>query len=649
MAEPAPVARPPGGRRGAGTAVIGARRTLVGVDADALTVFIILGTTVALFVSDRIRLDLVALMSAAALALTGILTPSQALAGFGDPLVIMIAALFVVSGGMFRTGVAERLGRWLARVAGDGEARLVLLIMVITAMLSGIMSSTGTVAVMLPVVVTLAWRARISPSKLLIPLAFASLLGGMLTLIGTAPNVVVAELLSAQGREPFHFFSFTPVGAAILVVGIAFMVLLGRRWLPERAPANPGDRDVQISLAELTDRYGLPARVFRLHLPPGHELEDARLGDLRWTERYQVQVLAIDVEPDAVRARQRSRRHLERSKRVDGDTIIERGDRLLVQGHTDHVHELARELGLTLEVIEHLDEDVMPRNLGVVEVLPTPRSRWLDQTLRELHFRERFGVQVVGVQRGGVAVSEGLPELRLRFGDTLLVQGPRAAIDVLKRETGDAVVLAEPENGGVPAEAERRAPVAMAIMLAMLVVMTGGWIPTVMAAGLAAIAMIVTGCLSMEQAYRSMSWQSVVLIAGILPMSTALEVTGGMQLVVDGLVGAVGPYGPLAMMIGLFTLTSLASQVISNTATAVLLAPIAYQAAVTLGVSPYPLLLTVALAASTSFATPVASPVNTLVLGVGQYRFSDFLRVGVVLQLLVLAVMVVLVPLMFPF
>jgi di/tricarboxylate transporter len=621
----------------------------VGVNGDALTVFIILGITVALFVSDRIRLDLVALLAAAALALSGILTPSQALAGFGDPLVIMIAALFVVSGGMFRTGVAERLGRWLARVAGDGEARLVLLIMVITALLSAIMSSTGTVAVMLPVVVTLAWRARISPSKLLIPLAFASLLGGMLTLIGTAPNVVVAELLSAQGREPFHFFSFTPVGAAIVVVGVAFMVLVGRRWLPARAPANPGDRDVQISLAELTDRYGLPARVFRLHLPAGHELEGARLGEQRWTERYQVQVLAIDAEPEAMRGRPRPRRRLEGSKRVGGDTIIDRGDRLLVQGHTDHVHELVRDLGLTLEVIEHLDDDVMPRNLGVVEVLPTPRSRWLDQTLRELHFRERFGVQVVGVQRGGVAVTEGLPELRLRFGDTLLVQGPRAAIDVLKRETGDAVVLAEPENGGVPAEAERKAPVAMAIMLAMLVVMTGGWIPTVMAAGLAAIAMIVTGCLSMEQAYRSMSWQSVVLIAGILPMSTALEVTGGMQLVVDALVGAVGPYGPLAMMIGLFALTSLASQVISNTATAVLLAPIAYQAAVTLGVSPYPLLLTVALAASTSFATPVASPVNTLVLGVGQYRFGDFLRVGVVMQVLVLAVMVVLVPLMFPF
>jgi len=617
------------------------------VDQGALTVFLILAVTIALFVSDRIRLDLVALMSASALVLSGILTPSQALAGFGDPLVIMIASLFVVSGGMFRTGVAQRLGMWLGRAAGDGEGRLILLIMLITAMLSGIMSSTGTVAVMLPVVVTLAWRARISPSKLLIPLSFASLLGGMLTLIGTPPNVVVAELLRSQGREPFGFFAFTPVAVVILAVGIGFMVLVGRRWLPSRAPSDPDAREEHVSLGELVDRYGLPARLFRLHLPPGHDLEGARLGALHWSDRHQIQVLAVDLEPDAPRALRRGRAG--GSKPIDADTVIEPGDRLLVQGHPDHVHELERELGLHVETLDRFDEDVMPRDLGVIEVLPTPRSRWLDHTLAELHFRERYRVQVVAVQRGGATVTEGLGQLRLRFGDTLLVQGPRAAIQALQREHADAVVLEEPEDPGVSREAARKAPIAIAIMLAMLIVMTLGWLPTVMAAGLAAIAMIVTGCLSMEQAYRSMSWESVVLIAGILPMATALEVTGGMQLVVDALVAGVGPYGPLAMLVGLFLLTSLASQVISNTATAVLVAPIAFQAALTLGVSPYPLLLTVALAASTAFATPVASPVNTLVLGVGQYRFGDFLRVGVMMQLLVLIVTALIVPLLFPF
>jgi di/tricarboxylate transporter len=245
-------------------------------------------------------------------------------------------------------------------------------------------------------------------------------------------------------------------------------------------------------------------------------------------------------------------------------------------------------------------------------------------------------------------VAEGLAELRLRFGDTLLVQGPRAAIERLKRERNDAVVLVEPDGGAVSRRAARRAPVAIALMLAMLVVMTTGWLPTVVAVGLAAIAMVATGCLSMEEAYRAINWESVVLIAGVLPMATALETTGGMRLVVDALVAGVGPYGPLALLAGLFVLTSVASQVISNTATAVLLAPIAFQAGLDLGVSPYPLLMAVALAASTSFATPVASPVNTLVLNPGQYRFGDFAKVGLALQALVLVATLLLVPVFFP-
>jgi di/tricarboxylate transporter len=616
------------------------------VNPDSLTVFLILGATIALFVSDRIRLDLVALMSAASLALFGILTPAQALAGFGDPLVIMIASLFVISGGMFQTGVAQRMGLWLGRVAGSSEPRLILLVMLITALLSSVMSSTGTVAVMLPVVVTLAWRAQISPSKLLIPLAFASLLGGMLTLIGTPPNVVVAELLIAQGREPFGFFAFTGPGALATVVGIAFMVFIGRRWLPARAATDSGEEKSSVSVRELADRYGLPARLYRLHLPSGHAILGQRLADLHWADRHRVQVLAVDREPLPSRGPVWRR---ERSKPAEAETRIEAGDRLLVQGAAEDVEALAAGSGLQVEPVERVDDDLLPRDLGVIEVLPTPRSRWLDQTLADLRFRDRFHVQVVGVQRGGATIVEGLAQLRLRFGDTLLVEGPRAAIAALRRNQGDAVVLAESEDLTVTRDAARKAPIAIGIMLLMLLAMTLGWTSTVMAAGLAAIAMVLSGALSMEQAYRSMSWESVVLIAGILPMATALEVTGGMQLVVDALVNAVGPYGPLALLVGLFLLTSLASQVISNTATAVLVAPIALQAAVTLGISPYPLLMTVALAASTAFATPVASPVNTLVLGVGKYRFGDFLRVGVALQLLVLVITAVAVPWFFPF
>ncbi len=613
--------------------------------ADALTVFLILAVTIALFVSDKFRLDLVALMSAAALVLTGVLTPNQALAGFSDSLVITIAGLFVVSGALFRTGVAGRMGLWMGRMAGEGEGRLIFFIMLVTAGLSAVMSSTGTVAVMLPVVVSLAWRAKISPSRLLIPLSFASLLGGMVTLIGTPPNIAVSQQLVAQGRDPFGFFDFTGPGLIILAIGIVYMVFIGRHMLPKRAPSEPLGSTPPLSLAELADSYGLPAHLFRLGVPAGHALQGASLASLHWPERYQVQVLAIDTDPEAVRHHQRSRRHLHRSKRIAASTTLEHGDRVLIEGPAAAVERLAADLGLEAVAV---DASTMPDDLNVVEVLPTPRSRWLGQTLRELAFRERFGVQVMSVQRAGASITEGLAALSLRFGDTLLVQGPQASLDRLKRERADVVALSEPDASAVSKRAARRAPIAMGIMVTMLVVMTAGWLPTVLAVGLAAIAMVLTGCLSMEEAYTSINWESLVLIAGVLPMATALQVTGGIQVVVDALMGAVGPYGPLALMAGIFVLTSLASQVISNTATAVLIAPIAFQAAAELGVSPYPLLITVALAASTAFATPVASPVNTLVLNAGQYRFFDFTKVGLLLQLLVLAATLWVVPRFFP-
>ena len=318
-----------------------ARRTLGPMSGDALTVFVILAATIALFVSDRIRLDLVALMSATALVLTGVLSPTQALAGFSDPLVITIAGLFVVSGALFQTGIAGRLGAWLGRVAGTGEARLTLLVMLMTAALSGVMSSTGTVAVMLPVVVSLAWRAKISPSKLLIPLSFASLLGGMLTLIGTPPNIVVAEQLAAQGFEPFGFFDFTPLGLAMVAIGTTFMVLIGRHWLPSRAPADAGGGEAGLSARELTDQYDLRAHVFRLVVPEGHALIGSTLGALRWPERYHVQVLAVDADPDAVRARHRARRDLGRSKPLNAATALEHDDRIVLQGHAEAVAALA--------------------------------------------------------------------------------------------------------------------------------------------------------------------------------------------------------------------------------------------------------------------------------------------------------------------
>lgn len=616
--------------------------------SDAVVVFVVLGLTIALFVSDRVRLDLAALLGLLALVVLGVLTPPQALAGFADGVVIMIASLFVVSGALFRTGVAARIGRALGRAAGTGTRRLVAVLMLATGVLSGFMSSTGTVAMMLPVAVALAWRAGLSPSLVLVPLAFASLLGGMLTLIGTAPNVVVSQLLQAQGLPGFGFFAFTPFGVVMLAIGVAFMVTVGVRWLPARAPA--GDPDAQAgraSLLELVERYGLPKRVYRVVVPPASDLVGRTLKDLRLPERFQLQVLAADAEPGAAGDGRRSRRPLARSKSIGPATRIEVGDRVLLQGSPEAVARFEAETGLGADRVDAA-AGAMPPNLAAAEVLPTPRSRWLDTSLAELRFRDRYGLQVIAVLRGGATITEGLARLRLRFGDTLLVQGPRKSIGLLRREPHDAVVVDEAGGEEAP-PAAHRAPAAVAILAGMLLAMTFGWLPTDIAALVAAVAMVAAGCLTMDDAYRSINWEAVVLIAAVLPMATALEVTGGMQVVVDALVRAAQPYGPLALLVGLFVLTSVASQVISNTATTVLLAPIAFAAAVALGVSPYPLLMTVALAASTAFATPVASPVNTLVLGPGQYRFGDFLKVGLVLQALVLLATVVVVPIVFPF
>lgn len=617
---------------------------------EVAVVFVILGLTFAAFVSGRWRLDVIALLSLLALLLTGILSPAQALAGFSDPLVVMIASLFVVSGALLHTGVAERAGRWLARVAGQNETRLIVMVMLFTGLLSGLMSTTGTVAVMLPVVLSLCWKARISPSKVLLPMVFAASLGAMLTLVATPPNIVVSEHLQAQGMDGFGFFAYTPIGLAMLAVGIVFMATVGRRWLVGRAPDSPGNVEERPSLAELTTGYGVPAQLFRLTVPGGSPLVGASLRSLAWPERHQVMVLTVEspAEPQRFRVPWRGG-EAARVRPPSADTVLGAGDRLLLRGEAGAAQELATTNGAELSQVSIDSNGLFPDDLGLVEVLLTPGSRLLDASLKELRFRDRYGAQVIGVRRRGMVITEGLPELRLRFGDTLLVQGGRRATERLKQQRQDLVVLAEPADTAAQERAARKAPVALAILAAMLAAMTFGWLPLVVAALAAALAMVLSGCLRMDQVYDALQPESLVLIAAILPLATALDQTGGIDLVVGGLLGAVGEAGPLVVLLVLFLLTAAVTQVISNTTTAVLLAPIAFQLATSLEVSPYPLLMTVALGASCAFISPVSSPVNTLVLRPGQYRFADFAKVGVPMLGLVLLISLVLVPRLFPF
>ncbi len=615
--------------------------------SDLVTVLAILVAALVLFVSDRVRLDLVALLVVVALVLSGVLTPQQALAGFADPLVVMIAALFVVSGAMVETGLAAAVGAWIARVAGGGAVRLTAALMTATAALSAFMSSTGTVAIMLPIAVRLAWRHRISPSRLLIPVAFAALMGGTLTIISTPPNLVASQTLDDAGYGPLGFFALAPVGVVMLLVTLAFMLTVGRRLLPARAPAEPvAEGPRTIGLEELARRYGLADELRRFTIAPGPSLAGATLGELRWPELLGVRVIAVDADPVAAGRSLQRRRQVGVSKRIGPFTRLEPGDRVLVQGPPEGLAELAAAHGLDFQDL--VPGSVVPSNLVFAEVLVTPRSRWHDKTLAELRFRDRYRLVVLAVQRAGERLSGDLSQVRLRFGDVLLVRGFPQAIEMLRREREDAVLLSEASEGEPPAPRAARAPVAAAIIVAMLAAMALTPLPLVTTVLLAVIALVATGCIGPEAAYRSVQWPTVVLIAGMLPLATALTATGGVELAAGALTGALGRAGPVAVLAGVYLVTVVVTQFLTNTTSAVLVAPIALQTAAQLGVSPVPLLVAVALGASCTLINPVSSPVTTLVLAPGHYRFADVPLVGVPLQLLLTVVVLVLVPLVYP-
>lgn len=592
------------------------------MSGDAVLVLALLGLSLVLFITERLALEVVALGVVLALMLGGVLSPPEALAGFSDPVVVTLAALFVVGGGVQHTGLGALLGERLERLAGPSEPRLVAATMLAGAALSAFMSSTGTVAILLPAVVGVARRVGVSPSRLLLPLACGSLLGGMLTLVGTAPNLVASNQLVARGEPPFAFLAFTPVGAAVLVVGVAYMVLVGRHLLP--AGAQAAATSAAHGEADDASRH-LGGRLARLRVPAASPLGGKTVAAAAPRSRTGVTVLAVEAPGGGAAAL------------AGPTTTLAAGDVLVVHGDPTAVARLVADLGLTPAPPspEAVDPAAQGEDLGTVEALLAPRSSLLGRTLAEVRFRERFGVTALAILRQGAPIDADLARAPLAFGDALLLHGAWSRLALLGDGQRDLVVLGPLAPRRRPA---RRLWTAAAVVAGMLALMATGAVPTVAAALLAAVAMVLGRCVTLEDAYRSVSWGSLVLIAGMLPMATALERVGLVQRAVDGFVGAVGPLGPTAALAGLFLLTSVLSQVMSNTATAVLVAPVAYDVAQGLGASPRAFLLAVAIAASTAFATPVASPVNALVLGPGGYRFRDFLRAGVPLQALALVV-----------
>lgn len=616
------------------------------MDFDMWIVFGILLATIALFVTERLRMDVVAILVILALILSEILTPEEALAGFSDPVVLMIAGLFVVGGALYHTGVAHALGNLLARIAGANELRLIALIMTAVAVLSALMSSAGATAVLIPVVVNMAWRAKLSPGKLLMPLAIGSLIGGLLTLIGTPPNLVVSNELARRGLTPFGFFTFTPVGVLLLILSIAFMLLLGRHWLPaeRRIPgAVYAEEEGDVSLSELVQTYRLPDNLFRVRIRSSSPLVGMSLADANLRERYHINVLERQSWPER-------RGAPGQPHPVTPETILAANDILHIQGAPADVTRLTEEARLSILPGSPNGDPLNAHEMGMVELLLPPRSWLLGHTIKELRFRERYHVTVLAVRRGGETLPpESVTATPLRFGDTLLVAGPWHEIRLLQEERRNFVVVGLPRE---MLEAQRttwRALTASLIMLAMLALMSFDVLPAVVAVMLAAVAMLLTHSITMEQAYGAISWQSIILLAGMLPLATALQATGGVTFIANALTNSLGRLGPSAVLAGLFVLTALFSQFISNTATTVLMAPIAYQAATGLGVAPQAFLMAVAAAASTAFATPMATMSTTMVMAPGGYRFGDYVKIGATFQLLALLVMVFVLPLLFPF
>ena len=615
---------------------------------------IILVGAIVLFVTEWLRVDVVALGVVITLMLSGILTADEALAGFSNSAVLTIAALFIIGGATMQTGLAARIGRSILKIGGKSQFRLTLVLMITSALLSSFLSDTGTVALLLPAALLLANDARILPSKLLIPLSYGALLGGALTLIGTTPNLIVTELLHEEGLPSFGFFSFTPIGLALLIAGVAFMVTIGRRLLPERV-SSIESQPVE-NPDEMIDHYRLPGNLYHLRVRRTSGLIGKPLSASGFREEYRINVIEVRRRsvPRSIQAlgfllREFESEEVERETQLPSpELIIQLDDILVVQGEASKITRASSIWQLGVQAINQGEGKILlNQEIGVAEVLLPPRSSLAGRTVVDLHFGSQYHLNVLGLSRPGINTQPDLKNTPLKFGDILLVQGPWENILALRRVSKDFVLLGQPEiSMGAPNAGKAR--IALVILLVMLFLMISNLVSVTTASMLAGLMMVLTGCLTMDEAYQSINWKALILIAGMLPMSTALTKTGLIELAAEGLTNAVGGLGPLAVLAVLFLVTSLFTQVLSNTATAVLIAPIALAAARSLGANPQAFMMAVAIAASMAFGSPVASPVNTLVMGAGNYKFRDYLKIGLPMIALMLGVSVVVLPLFFP-
>ena len=628
---------------------------------------IILVITVAMFIWGRVRADIVALTALAALLVLGILTPAEALAGFSSPIVIMMIGLFVVGGAIMQTGLAKLTGNKLMALSRGNETITFLLVMLVTSFIGAFVSNTGTVALMMPIIMSLAAGSGMQSSRFLMPLAFAGSLGGMLTLIGTPPNLVIDEVLTAAGYQPLAFFSFFPVGIIVIAIGIIVLMPLSKIFL-SKSQGSRKKKNAK-SLDDLVDEYRLLDNLHRYIVPSsrtsaardenGNQLDivGKTLKELSIQKKYGVSIIEI-------RNEKKSRLGLVKDvnqNMAKSSSTIQVHDTLYIIGDEQKMQRFARDYGLR----KMKDVKIDFYDLGLTEIVVMPTSNFAGLRIGEANLRKRFGINVLGVKRGSSSsssseggrggseyITDNLIAAKLHVGDMLLVQGEWTNLAHLTADTTNWVVLDQPEKTADKVLLDYKAPVAAAIMLLMIAMMVFDFIPVapVTAVIIAGLLTVFAGCFrNVEAAYKTINWESIVLIAAMMPMSTALEKTGASALVSQGLVDSLGAMGPTALLAGIYFTTSLMTMFISNTATAVLMAPIALVAAQQVGVSPYSFLFAVTLGASMCFASPFSTPPNALVMKAGGYTFMDYVKVGLPLQIIIGVVMTFVLPLLFEY
>lgn len=616
-----------------------------------ITTLIILAVTAVFFVIGKIRSDIVALCSLILLMAFGILTPTEALSGFSNSVVIMMVGLFVVGGAVFQTGLAKMISGKIMHLAGDNETRLFLLVMLTTTAIGAFVSNTGTVALMLPIVVSMAAKGNISASRLLMPLAFASSLGGMLTLIGTPPNLVIQEALANAGYGTLGFFSFTPVGIIAIAIGIIVLMPLSKWLLSNKDKDGSKKRKRTKSLQELVDEYHLADQLTRYVIPKGSELNDKTLMELDIQNRYNLSVMEI-------RREKRGRNGWIRdvSQKMAGPkTRFMEGDIIYLSGEPEQMERFATDYKLRQPVTKqkgNAQNKMDFYDIGIAELVIMPNTTLQNHKIKESGFRSKYNINIVAVRRNGNYILNNLAEVSLHAGDVLLVQGTWANISRLTHEDEHWVVLGQPLAEAEKVTLDYKAPLAAIIMLAMIAMMVFDFIPIepVTAVMIAGVLMVLTGCFrNVEAAYKTINWETIVLIAAMMPMSVALEKTGASAMISQSLVSGLGAYGPYALLAGIYFTTSLLTMFISNTATAVLMAPIALSSALGLHLNPTAFLFAVSLGASMCFASPFSTPPNALVMQAGRYTFMDYVKVGLPLQIIIGIVMVFVLPLLFPF